>query len=305
MWKRNNHHFIIVGKTILIQLTFFFAIIFVLWGAQKLYSFTDQTVFPTPYTAVITQGMSDADKGSQLIDALTNRMRYELDSTYGWSANDIIFNKWVMDNRAYRQYGTYVATKMLLDHYSTVIAKLGNSDKENEDLYSARLNYFALSPSRWGTLFIPSAEGSYTKALEAIEKYKDDLQKGQAVYNARTDDIYSAFNVILGETMFGYALGLLQDTQSQPFYTLDNRIYEVQGVMLVVRDYINALYALYPEIASKGNEENFVAAMSYLDRICEYNPMYITSVFNSGELIISYVLFAKNRLEDIRDSIRI
>ena len=26
---------------------------------------------------------------------------------------------------------------------------------------------------------------------------------------------------------------------------------------------------------------------------------------NSGELIISYVLFAKNRLEDIRNSIRI
>jgi hypothetical protein len=305
MLKVNNHHLIIAGKTILIQLAFFFGIIFVIWGAQKLYALTDKTIFPTPYAVVTTPEMSEADKGVQLIDALTNRMHYELDSTYGWSANDVIFNKWVMDNRAYRQYGTYVATKMLLDHYSTVIAKLGNSDRENEDLYEARLNHFALSPSRWGTLFIPSAEGSYTKAFESIEKYKDDLQKGKAVYNARTDDIYSAFNVVLGETIFGYALGLLQDTQNQPFYALDNKIYEVQGVMLVVRDYVNALYALYPEIAAKGNAENFAAAMDYLDRICEYDPMYITSVFNSGELIISYVLFARNRLEDIRDSIRI
>ena len=36
-----------------------------------------------------------------------------------------------------------------------------------------------------------------------------------------------------------------------------------------------------------------------------YDPLYITSKVNSGELIISYVLFAKNRLEDIRNSIRI
>lgn len=305
MWKMNNHHFVIAGKTVFIQLLFLFGILFVLWGSQKIYAFVDKAVFPTPFAATLTPEMSDIDKGGQLLDALTNRMRYELDSTFGWSANDIIFNKWIMDNRAYRQYGTYVATKMLLDHYSTVIAKLGNSDRENEHLYSARLNHFALSPSRWGALFIPSAEGSYTKAFELLEKYKDDLQEGKAVYNARTDDIYSAFNVMLGETVFGYALGLLQDTQGQPFYALDNKIYEVQGIMLVVRDYLNALYVLYPEIAAKGNEENFAAAMEYLNRICEYNPMYITSAFNSGELIISYVLFARNRLEDIRNSIRI
>jgi len=75
--------------------------------------------------------------------------------------------------------------------------------------------------------------------------------------------------------------------------------------MLVVRDYLNAIYTLYPEITLKNNEANMTAAMEYLNRICEYDPLYITSSFNSGELIISYLLFAKNRLEDIRDSIRI
>lgn len=356
MYKLNNHHLIIAGKTVAIQIALFLGILCVAWGAQKLYSFTDKTVFPKAYSvltesekainkqetksekaenesaqivpdatvtdnakqniatgaalassdsAAVIAAMSDTEKGSKLIDALMNRMRYELDSTYGWTANDFLFNKYMMDNRAYRQYGTYVATKMLLDHYSTVIAKLGNSDRENNDLYEARLTHLALSPSRWGILFIPSAEASYEKAFRSIERYKADLQQGKAVYNARTDDIYSAFNLILGETIFGYALGLLQDTQGQNFYTLDNKIYEVQGVMLVVRDYLNAIYTLYPDIAAKGNEENFAAAMEYLNLICEYNPLYITSAFNSGELIISYVLFARNRLEDIRDSIRI
>ena len=211
----------------------------------------------------------------------------------------------MLDNRAYRQFGTYYATKTLLDHYSTVIAKLGSSDRENQSLYDARVNDFTFGPKRWGYFFVPSAESAYKRGLKRVEKYKQELDEGKAIYNCRTDDIYSAFNLILGESMFGHALGLLENSQQLPFYTLDNRIYEAQGIMLVVRDYVKAIYDLYPEIAAKNNEANMKEAMVYLDRICDYDPMYITSSFNSGELIISYMLFARNRLSDIRDSIRI
>ncbi len=305
MYTPSKDHIFIVARTLLMQVAIFIALIASMWGFQKLYALTDQTVFPECYQVSYSPEMTEEEKGVQLLDALVNRMRYELDSTYGWSANDIIFNKWVMDNRAYRQFGTYVATKMLLDNYSTVIAKLGSSDRENENLYKARLNQFAFAPQRWGIFFIPSAEQAYKKGLNSIKKYQTDLLNKKAVYNARTDDIYEAFNVILGETVFGYALGLLQISQNLSFYELDNKIYEVQGVILVVRDYLNALYTLYPEIAAKGNAENFAQAMSLLDKICTYDPLYITSTVNSGELIVSYLLFARNRISDIRDSIRI
>lgn len=305
MFKPDKSHLIVVGKTLTIQVALFCSLMLVIWGAQKLYALVDRVSFPDAFKVTLAEPVTENDKGKQLVDALTNRMSYELNSSFGWTANDLLFNKYVLDNRAYRQFGSYVATKMLLDHYSTVIAKLGNNDRENDSLYNARLNYFAISPSRWGMLFIPSAEGSYEKGLRLIEQYKKDLDAGKAVYNCRTDDIYSAYNLILGETIFGYALGLLQNSQDLPFYTLDNRIYEAQGVMLVVRDYIKAIYELYPEIASKNNEANMQEAMRYLDLICDYNPLYITSSFNSGELIISYMLFARNRLQDIRDSIRI
>ena len=305
MYTPSKDHIFSVARTLLMQVAIFIALIASMWGFQKLYALTDQTVFPECYQVSYSPEMTEEEKGVQLLDALVNRMRYELDSTYGWSANDIIFNKWVMDNRAYRQFGTYVATKMLLDNYSTVIAKLGSSDRENENLYKARLNQFAFAPQRWGIFFIPSAEQAYKKGLNSIKKYQTDLLNKKAVYNARTDDIYEAFNVILGETVFGYALGLLQNSQNLSFYELDNKIYEVQGVILVVRDYLNALYTLYPEIAAKGNAENFAQAMSLLDKICTYDPLYITSTVNSGELIVSYLLFARNRISDIRDSIRI
>ena len=248
-----------------------------------------------------TSSLSELDKGKLVADSIIHQMKYELNSMFGWSINDILFNSYFLDNRASRQYGVYHATKVLMDLYSMNIAKLGSNDRENQFLYSARLNQFAIDPR---SFIFPSAESSYEKGIELVEKYKKSLDDGSGVYNCRTDDLYASFNVVVGENLLGYALGLLQNTQELAFYELDNKIYEVQGIVLVVRDFINTIYSLYPEINNKGNIENMTAAMDYMNRICTYDPLYITAKVNSGELIISYVLFAKNRLEDVRDSIR-
>lgn len=291
----------IVAKTLFIQLLFFISILFLFWAGNKLYSKIDQTEFPEPMKIQETSSLSDLDKGKLVADSIVHQMKHELNSTFGWSINDILFNSYFLDNRASRQYGVYHATKVLMDLYSMHIAKLGSNDKENQFLYSARLNQFAIDPR---SFMFPSAESSYEKGIELVEKYKKSLDNGSGVYNCRTDDLYASFNMVIGENLLGYALGLLQNTQELAFYELDNKIYEVQGIVLVVRDFINTIYNLYPEINNKGNAENMFAAMDYMNRICTYDPLYITSKVNSGELIISYVLFAKNRLEDVRDSIR-
>lgn len=291
----------IVAKTLFIQILFFVSILFLFWAGNKLYSKIDQTEFPEPMKIQETSSLSELDKGKLVADSIIHQMKYELNSMFGWSINDILFNSYFLDNRAARQYGVYHATKVLMDLYSMNIAKLGSNDKENQFLYSARLNQFAIDPR---SFIFPSAESSYEKGIELVEKYKKSLDDGSGVYNCRTDDLYASFNIVVGENLLGYALGLLQNTQELAFYELDNKIYEVQGIVLVVRDFINTIYSLYPEINNKGNIENMTAAMDYMNRICTYDPLYITAKVNSGELIISYVLFAKNRLEDVRDSIR-
>ena len=293
----------LILKTLLIQFGILFCVLFALWGAQALYGKFDQTEFPDvmplPENAA---KLSENEKGKLLLDSITWEMRRELSSPLGWTFNDIIFNRFFFDNRAYREYGVYHATKFLLDLYSSQIAKLGQSDRESEFLYKARINSFAIDPR---SFMFPSAEGSYKKGLKLLEQYKEALDKGSGVYNMRSDDIYAAFGLVTGENMLGYALGLLENSKGMPFYELDNRIYEVQGMALVIRDFIHTLYALYPAIRAKNNEENMAAAMQYLDRICTYDPLLITSFFNSGELVVSWLLFARARLEDIRDSLRI
>ncbi|MEG2173538.1 MAG: DUF2333 family protein [Desulfovibrionaceae bacterium] len=283
------------------QVLIFCGLLVLVWGAQGLYSFIDPTTFPKAVAITDADKMTENEKGKALVDAITFQLQRELKSTFGWTANDLLFNKYVLDNRAYRQFGVYHATKVLMDHYAMQIAKLGTSDRESDFLYKARLNALAINPSKF---MFPSAEGAYKDALALIEQYKKSLDTGKGVYNMRTDDLYTSFDLVVGENMLGYALGLLQNSQDIPFYTLDNRIYEVQGIILVVRDFVNALYEMYPDIRNKNNAGNMAAAMKYMDSICNYDPLYITSKVNSGELIISYLIFARNRLEDIRNSIR-
>ncbi|MBQ3059474.1 MAG: DUF2333 family protein [Desulfovibrio sp.] len=292
----------VVFKTLIIQVCLLCGILLAAWGLQALYAATDRTTFPQGVSLPTdTAKLTENEKGKILLDAITHQLRREMDSTFGWTFNDIIFNRYILDNRAYRQYGVYNATKYLLDLYSSQIAKLGGSDRESEFLYRARTNNFVMDPR---SFIFPSAEGTYAKGLKLLDEYKASLDSGKGVYNCRTDDLYASFVAVTGENLLGYALGLLEDAQSLPFYKLDNRIYEVQGMVLVLRDFIRTLYELYPEIKAKNNEENLAAAMDCLNRICTYDPLYITSSVNSGELVLSYLLFAKARLEDVRDSIR-
>ena len=127
----------IVGKTLMVQLCLLCGLFLLVWGAQGLYSAIDQTTFPESVKFGDTKNMSENDKGKALVDAITHQMRRELDSTFGWSINDILFNRFVLDNRANRQFGVYHATKVLMDQYSMHIAKLGTNDRESDFFYQS------------------------------------------------------------------------------------------------------------------------------------------------------------------------
>lgn len=292
-------NFIIIGISVILLL--------MLTVGQSLYGKIDQKIFPEPATLHITDQMSENDRGIELLNAIVHQVKFELDSTFGWTANDIIFSPYILDNRAYRQFGVYNSTRVLIDVYSRVIAKLGNNDREDKNLYRAKSSYFTLSPARWGIFGISeSAESSYKKGLRELETYKNNLRLGKATYNCKTDDIHTALITITGDQMLGYALGLLENSEDLPWYTLDNRIYEAQGMAIVIRDFLNAIYQLYPQISQKNNETNFQQAMYYLDKICEYDPIWISNMpFNNGAVVRSFLLNVKNRMEDVANSLRI
>jgi hypothetical protein len=241
--------------------------------------------------------------------ALSNRLECELESTLGWSVNDLILSPTrYLDNRAYRQRGVIFATRMLMTFFSTNLAKYGTVDAENEMLKEAREKYFAFSEDSW---WFPSSEGEYKKGIDLLREYEKQLLAGKAVYNMRTDDMYNFLTFITGEQVLDQPLGLLVQTNLEvPYTKLDDRIYYTQGVVLVLRDFLRTFVALYPEIKEKGGEENIKIAFRDMEQICTFDPLIVMRGEHDAILadhrgkMARYLISMRERVNDLSQSIR-
>jgi hypothetical protein len=309
----------VFGKWTIIVLLAFILIwpltIGIYWGAYKGYTAIDATRFPwhrSQIHSVLDQTKPDsgeAKKGIALSTAITNRLEEEMASTFGWSVNDLIISptRW-LDNRANRQRGVIFATRMLINFYSTNLAKYGKVDAENASLKAAREKHFAFSEDSW---WFPSTESEYRDGLALVRQYEDDLAAGDAIYNMRSDDMYNMLTFIIGNQFLDQPLGLLvQPNDEVPYTQLDDRIYYTQGVILVLRDFVRTFVALYPEIKQKGGEENVRIAFRDMEQICSFDPLIVlrgehdsVTADHRGKMA-RYLISFRERINDLAQSIR-
>jgi len=285
------------------------------WGLYKGYTAIDATRFPwlsSNMHAILDQtkpNSAEANKGIALSAAVSNRLEEEMGSTFGWSVNDLIVSptRW-LDNRANRQRGVIFATRMLINFFSTNLAKYGTVDKENNLLKEAREKYFAFSEDSW---WFPSTESQYRKGIALMRKYEDELAAGNGVYNLRSDDMYNMLTFIIGKQFLDQPLGLLVQPENEVAYTeLDDRIYYTQGVILVLRDFIRTFVDLYPVIKEKGGEENIKIAMREMELICTFDPLIVlrgnhdsVTADHRGKMA-RYLISFRERINDLAQSIR-
>ena len=285
------------------------------WGAYKGYTTIDPAKFPwssSKIHSVLDQVKSDSGeqkKGIALSAAISNRLEEEMASTFGWSVNDLIVSptRW-LDNRANRQRGVIFATRMLINFFSTNLAKYGTVDAENADLKEAREKHFAFSEASW---WFPSTESQYREGIALLRKYEEELAAGKAIYNMRSDDMYNMLTFIIGNQFLDQPLGLLVQTNDEVAYSeLDDRIYYTQGVILVLRDFIRSFVALYPEIKEKGGEENVRIAFRDMEQICTFDPLIVlrgdhdsVTADHRGKAA-RYLISFRERLNDVAQSIR-
>jgi hypothetical protein len=285
------------------------------WGVYKGYTFIDPTKFPWsgsnmhPILDQTKPDSTDAKKGIALCAAIGNRLEEEMDSALGWSVNDLIISptRW-LDNRANRQRGVIFATRMLINFFSTNLAKYGRVDAENESLKEARERHFAFSEDSW---WFPSSESEFRKGIELLRKYEAELAGGKAIYNMRSDDMYNMITFIIGNQFLDQPLGLLVQANDEVSYTeLDDRIYYTQGVILVLRDFIRTFVQLYPEVKEKGGEENIRIALREMEQICTFDPLIVlrgdhdsVSADHRGKMA-RYLIHIRERINDLAQSIR-
>ena len=285
------------------------------WTVYKVYTLIDQTRFPElgqNITALLQNTTPDSDqrqKGAALSAALRNRLEKEMDSTFGWSVNDLIISptRW-LDNRANRQLGVIFATRMMLNFFSTNLAKYGKVDAENQQLKEAREEYFAFTAHSW---WFPSSEKQYEKGIVRLKKYESDLVNGKAIFNMRTDDMYNMLAYIISTQFLDQPLGLLVQSNDEVAYTdLDDRIYYTQGVILVVRDVLRTFVHLYPAIKEKGGEENIRIAFREMNQICTFDPLIILRGDHDSIMadhrgkMARYLISVRERINDLAQSIK-
>ncbi|MGD9226374.1 MAG: DUF2333 family protein [Desulfobacterales bacterium] len=285
------------------------------WGVYQGYTAIDSMRFPwfssNIHTTLdqIKPNSAEAKKGIALSAALSNRLEEEMDSALGWSVNDLVISptRW-LDNRANRQRGVIFATRMLINFFSTNLAKYGTVDAENTLLKETREKYFAFSEDSW---WFPSTESQYRKAIALMREYEDKLAGGEAVYNMRSDDMYNMLTFIIGNQFLDQPLGLLvQPNDEVPYTELDDRIYYTQGVVLVLRDFIRTFVTLYPEVKEKGGEENIRIAFREMEQICTFDPLIVlrgehdsVTADHRGK-VARYLIHIRERINDLAQSIR-
>ncbi len=285
------------------------------WMIDAGYAWLDPTRFPFAESRVqevlksVPPDAPEAQKGAALGRALTNHLEEELDSTFGWSVNDLWVSptRW-LDNRASRQRGVIFTTRMLAMFYATNLAKYGTVDAENEWLKEAREKRFAFTEDSW---WLPSSESEYRKGIELQRKYEAAVKDGKAVFNMRSDDVYNLFMFILSNQVLDQPMGLLvQATEDVGYTELDDRIYYTQGVVLVLRDFLGAAVQLYPVIREKGGDENIRIAFREMERVCTFDPLVVLRGRHDSIMadhrgkMASYVISIRERLNDVAQSIR-
>ncbi len=287
------------------------------WTVYRAYTLVDQTRFPDLDPNIVallqttTPESAASQKGVALSASIRNRLEQEMNSTFGWSINDLIISptRW-LDNRANRQRGTIFATRMMAIFYSTNLAKYGKVDRENKNLKEAREKYLAFSSDSW---WFPSSENQYEKGISELKQYEADLLKGDAgaVFNLRTDDMYNMLDYIIGKQFLDEPLGLLVQSNDQvPYTELDNHIYYTQGIILVLRDVLRTFVHLYPEVQEKGGKENIQIAFKEMDQICTFDPLIVLRgkhdyiMADHRGKMARYLISIRERINDLAQSIR-
>ncbi len=287
------------------------------WTIYKGYTIVDRTRFPdldenlTVLLQKTTAESPPAEKGAALLAAIGNRLQQEMDSTFGWSINDLIISptRW-LDNRANRQRGTIFATRMMVNFFATNLAKYGKVDKENQYLVEARERYFPFTSDKW---WFPSSESQYKKGLSQLKRYASELVSGnpKSVYNLRTDDMYNMLAFIISAQFLDQPLGLLvQSNADVPYSELDDRIYYTQGVILVLRDVLRTFVHLYPQVSEKGGEENIRIAFKDMNQVCTFDPLIVLRGDHDSIMadhrgkMARYLIAIRERINDLAQSIK-
>jgi hypothetical protein len=185
----------------------------------------------------MTIAVSDK-KGVTFVMATIAPLRYELDERfYGWRPNDVIRPA---DNILNYQLGVLEVTRRTVEALTERISRTGSAQAYDTHLEKAR-NNLAINADDY---MMPSAEASYTEALDALERYKGKLERGSALFFTRTVNLIpllESFENLLGGCDDNLVKAKEDDGSQVSWFRADDYFYYTQGVAKAMHTILQAV----------------------------------------------------------------
>jgi hypothetical protein len=192
-------------------------------------------------------------RGMALVDSLIKPLQYELKERFwGWRSNDLIR---FTDNVNSFQLGVLEVTRRSAVILAERISRTGSTEAFDKNLENA-MNWFMIKPTKY---WFPSAESKYKMGLEEFRIYYSKLEKGQAAFYTRTDNLIPlliAYEDLLGSCDENLVKQREKDGQPVSFFLADEYFFYAKGVASALLTILEAVQQDFSEIVEsrKGME---------------------------------------------------
>jgi len=166
-------------------------------------------------------------EGMAFVNALIQPLDNELNRRfYGWRPNDILN---VTDNVNNFQLGVLEVTRRTAVILAERVSRTGSTAAFDRDLENA-MNWFMIKADRY---WFPSAESKYRASLDKIRNYFHRLEKGEAQFYTRTDNLIpllTAYQDLLGSSDENLVKSYEDDGSPVSIFKSDDYFFYAKGV---------------------------------------------------------------------------
>ena len=221
-------------------------------------------------------------KGVAFVEATIKPLEFELKERFwGWRPNDILD---FTDNVNNFQLGVLEVTRRTAVILAERISRTGATAAFDENLEKA-MNWFMIKADRY---WFPSPESKYKAGLEELQIYKDKLEKGEANFHTRTDNLIPllmAYEDLLGSCEENLVKPEEPDGTAVSFFKADDYFFYSQGVVSALGTILEAISEDFMvTVESRRGSEVLHHAIVSCHHAAEIDPWIITNSSLSGIL---------------------
>lgn len=242
---------------------------------------------------------TDLEKAYIMHEAIYGGLRDEFMGGLNWLPNNPVMSMLIkrsfMDNKAEYQIGLARATQLPAIHFAEECAVSGKGELRDDELVKGSRALSSPYDMVGGTTQL------YLHAFSGVYSWKDRLANDKAVYEMRNDDLYNMLGIMIKDLDIVYSKIKSSDSTT----SMDNAIMRAKGYIKFHSRVLPTMIALYPDIFNKGAPMAIENAIDYLDELREYNSFFYNSFQKHNSDYATIIDNYRNRIEDIRNSIKI